>query len=162
MGVSGFIYFLTRKCRDKIDLNGNVPKCLLFSVTVLLRAQMYLLDFNVWPLEILYFKRNQIRSKLKPVQLSNDEVSLTGMVNCVLLPNSAYSYHESASLNTLKACYALGVHAVQPRRSACWFHHWLMLCTLDLCIVNVHCWLRNSDGFLTIFTSGKLIGQECA
>ena len=97
LGKKFTLYFLTRNCRDKIDLNGNVPKCPLFSVTVLLRAQMYLLDFNVWPLEILYFKRNQIRSKLKPVQLSNDEVSLTGMVNCVLLLNSANSHHESAS-----------------------------------------------------------------
>ena len=47
LGKKFTLYFLTRNCRDKIDLNGNVPKCMLFGVTVLLLAQMYWLDFNV-------------------------------------------------------------------------------------------------------------------
>ena len=32
-----------------------------------------------------------------------------------------------------------------------WLHHWFMLCTLGLCIVNGH-WWKNYNRFLTIFT----------
>ena len=37
---------------------------------------------------------------------------------------------------------------VQPSPLMHWLPHWLVLCTLGLCIVNVH-WCRNNDIFLT-------------
>ena len=53
------------------------------------------------------------------------------------------SYHESVSLSAFKAMSWPGG---APSPFFQWFQHWLILCTLGLCIVNVHrC--RNSEGF---------------
>ena len=60
------------------------------------------------------------------------------------------TYPKILSLSALLACNGM----TWPGGIAlCWFHHWLMLYTLGVYIVNVQ-WSRSNDSFLTIFIFG--------
>ena len=52
--------------------------------------------------------------------------------------------HESSSLRTLRF-KALTRRSCESDQKVHWLHHRLMLCTLGLCIVNVH-WCSNGNG----------------
>ena len=60
---------------------------------------------------------------------------------------NAKPYHESASLSTLKAYNAVGCSEDTAVSLLYLFHHWLILCSIGLCIVNANLYVELATDF---------------